>query len=232
MPNWLSIGLFALAKLPVDKLFYRKRDPTKSLAELEEKLLPVNRLLTPTADTGSRVGQPPVSKPSPSPGDVTTPQPRRITTAETVEYQKRELGKEIMLLEKHLQQKCKIMGIACDCCEKHPIVIEGLALETLGMTGDKLYEDVIAWAKHITPITTESASRSGVYDDMYPKLAVEGRNIRKRIMGTADVKALLSPAMKETVNGQVKAIIDQVTKKEGVKHDGGKVGRRETVQSG
>ncbi len=218
MPNWLSVGLFALAKLPVEKLFYRKRDPGKALEELEEKLLSGKEPISPKAQSSLQGATPAVSHPA----ATTKPAPNRVTTPETIEYQKRELGKELMLLEKHLQQKCKINGKACDCCEKHPIVIEGLAQETLGMTGDKLYEDVIDWARKITPITTEEASRSGEYDNIYPGLAVEGRNIRKRIMGTADIKALLSPKLSERVSNEVQEIIDRAKSKEGGKDGPGK----------
>lgn len=218
MPNWLDIGLFALAKLPVEKLFYRKRDRGKALEKLETELLSNQPPISPKGQSSLQGATAAVSQPT----SVTKAAPQRVTTEETVEYQKRELGKELMLLEKHLQQKCKINGRACDCCEKHPIVIEGLAQETLGMTGDKLYEDVIAWAKKITPITTEEASRSGEYDNIYPGLAVEGRNIRKRIMGTADIKALLSPKLSERVSGEVQDIIDRAMNKEGGKDERGK----------
>ena len=191
MGKLLNIGLFALSKIPLEKLFYRKRDRAKALEELESKLATNTKQVSPTAQSSLRGATPAVSKPA----SATKPASARVTTEETVEYQKRELGKVFMLLELHLQQKCKINGKACDCCEKHPTVIEGLAEETLGMTGDKIYEDAIAWAKKVAPITTEEASRSGKYDKIYPSLAVEARNIRKQIMGTADVKALLSPQL-------------------------------------
>lgn len=58
----------------------------------------------------------------------------RVTSLETITYRRREIGKELLLLEKHSQQLCKIGGVACDRCEKHPITIEALAQETLGMT--------------------------------------------------------------------------------------------------
>lgn len=40
----------------------------------------------------------------------------RVTTDETIRYQKREIVKELILLESHLLQSCKIDGVACDCC--------------------------------------------------------------------------------------------------------------------
>ena len=49
---------------------------------------------------------------------------RTISNEETISYQKREVAKEMLLLEKHLQQKCKMLGKACDCCEKHLLPLE------------------------------------------------------------------------------------------------------------
>ncbi|GAJ24879.1 unnamed protein product, partial [marine sediment metagenome] len=47
----------------------------------------------------------------------------KVTTEETIAYQKRELGKELLLLEKHLREGCRIpptTGEPCDCCSpKH-----------------------------------------------------------------------------------------------------------------
>ena len=106
-----------------------------------------------------------------------------ITTEETVSYQRRELVKELTLLEGHLQQGCKINNKGCDCCEKHPIKIEGLAQETAGMVRDGLFSKLAGWAQSISPLTTEEASASGKYDDEYPKLAIQAREFRKIIMG-------------------------------------------------
>ena len=109
-------------------------------------------------------------------------QAEHVTTDETIEYQKREIAKELMLLEGHLQQGCKINSKACDCCEKHPIKIEGLAQETAGMTPDPVFNDLADWIKGIASITTEEASASGKYDKQYSKLAIKAREFRKSIM--------------------------------------------------
>ena len=120
-----------------------------------------------------------------------------LTTDETIRYQKREIGKELLLLEKHLQQGCKIAGkggqvLACDCCGgKHLITLEGLAQETLGMTSDPALNEVIQWVREIEPKTTEDASASGKYDSEYPSLAIKARELRKAIMGTESPNALL-----------------------------------------
>ncbi len=70
-----------------------------------------------------------------------------VSDEETVAYQGRELGKALLLMELHLQQKCKINGVPCDCCEKHPMAIEALAEEALGMTGNAQYSDIVSWTK-------------------------------------------------------------------------------------
>ncbi len=122
-----------------------------------------------------------------------------VSDAETIAYQGRELGKALLLMELHLQQKCKINGIPCDCCEKHPMAIEALAEEALGMTGDSIYADISAWTKEITTMTTAEASASGQYDNRYPELAKEARVYRKKLMGTEDITALISPEERASI---------------------------------
>ena len=77
---------------------------------------------------------------------VRTAPGKGVSTEETVNYQRRELVKELTLLEGHLQQGCKINNKGCDCCEKHPIKIEGLAQETAGMVRDGLFSKLAGWA--------------------------------------------------------------------------------------
>ncbi len=125
-----------------------------------------------------------------------------VSDAETVAYQDRELGKALLLMELHLQQRCKINGIPCDCCEKHPMTIEALAEEALGMTGNSQYSDITDWAKRVAPQTSAVASASGDYDELYPQLAQEARVFRKRIMGTEDIKALISPEERERITAE------------------------------
>lgn len=105
-----------------------------------------------------------------------------LTTEETVRYQRWEITKELVLLQNHLQQGCKIGGKACDCCTKHPMALEALAQETAGMTSDPVFRELADWTRKIRPITSEQASASGKYDEQYHQLAVEARNFRKAIM--------------------------------------------------
>lgn len=121
-----------------------------------------------------------------------------VNTKETIAYQNREIGKELLLLEKHLQQGCKITnskGIPtpCDCCQRHPLTLEGLTGEAVGMSSDPIYPELNNWVRNLSQITTPEASGSGRYDDQYPVLAKTARDFRKKIMGTDQVIALLSP---------------------------------------
>ncbi len=151
----------------------------------------------------TKISEPPPSVAAEKPQSESIPV-RGVPTEETIRYQKRELGKELLLLQKHLEQGCKINGVACDCCEKHPIAIEGLAQETLGITGDKIYDDVAEWAKKISPLTSPEASASGQFNEAYPKLAVEARELRKRVTGTTNISALLDDGEKAKVIQTIK----------------------------
>lgn len=210
--NWLMAGLKLLTKLPVEKVLVKRSDPVESINKLEQLLKTANPIPSlPMEEASSKGALGESATPVMPNGGVIS----KVTTEETVAYQKREMGKELLLLEKHLQQKCKIAGKACDCCEKHPLAIEALAQETLGITGDDIYHEVATWARNVMPVTTEEASRSGQYDEEYPALAVTARDMRKRLMGTEDIKALLSPELDEKVYADVQEILDRAFKKEG-----------------
>jgi len=128
-----------------------------------------------------------------------------VSNEDTINYQKREISKELLLMEKHLQQKCKINGTACDCCKKHPMAIEALSQEALGMTGDKVYSELVEWTREVTPMTTPEASASGKYEETYSQLAVQAREMRKRIMGTTDVMPLLDPDQRKKLTEAINA---------------------------
>jgi hypothetical protein len=76
-------------------------------------------------------------------------------------------------------------------CEKHPIAIEALSQETLGITGDSLYSELAGWAQALMPMTTAEASASGKYDEKYREMAIKSRDYRKRVMGSTRVQDLL-----------------------------------------
>ncbi len=109
------MALKLVSRIPIKKLFYRPREPGKALENLSQALVPKgNEMVIESNEI------------------VTATASAKVSTFETITYQQREIGKELLLLEKHFQQQCKIGGKACDCCEKHPITIEALVQETLG----------------------------------------------------------------------------------------------------
>ena len=195
--NFWTMALGALTKFPFEKFIVKSRDREKAFGDFEK--LVGNLPTTPSS---------PREEPDIKPGVSISHS--RVSDAETVAYQKRELCKALLLLEMHFQQGCKISGKPCDCCEKHPMVIEALAEEALGMTGDQIFEEVTSWAKLIAPITTEEASRSGQYTEEYPQMAVIARGFRKRIMGSDDVRALMTPELSSKVDSEVEAIIEKM----------------------
>lgn len=215
--NWIGLGLALLERLPLEKILVRSERKVSEIEVLEGILARQQAGAPQVAPAPTRapvMDRPlePAGSVSYNPGDGI-----RVTTEETIAYQRRELGKELLLLEKHLQQGCKIGGKACDCCEKHPIVIEGLALETMGMSPDPVFGEVLSFAQRIAPITTEAASRSGVYTNQYPNLAMESREIRKRLTGTTDIRALLSPELESKVQESMQELMEHQPKTETAK---------------
>ncbi len=125
----------------------------------------------------------------------------KLTSEETLAYQNREIGRELWLLEKHLAQGCRIPDsagklIPCDCCEKGGF-IAGLAYESIPIAerasrSSASYEEIAKWAEELTPMVTVAAVESGQYD--YKKLSGEASTLRKKLMGSLALGALLSPS--------------------------------------
>ena len=133
-----------------------------------------------------------------------------VSNAETIDYQRRELGKELVLLERHLLQQCKINGKGCGCCQKHPIALQGLAEETLGMTGEPVYAALRDWTHEIAPKTTAAASQSGRYDGEYVGMAVKARAFRKKILESEDIMELFSPDTRDATSPQAQETLRQM----------------------
>ena len=125
----------------------------------------------------------------------------KITSEETIAYQKREIAKELWQLEKHLAQGCRIPDktgkrIPCDCCEKGSW-IAGLAYESIpiaertGQTSD-IFEKIASWAEALEPMVTVAAVEGGQYD--YKKISGQASALRKELMGTLELGALVSPS--------------------------------------
>lgn len=132
---------------------------------------------------------PPAGMQPAAPAMGNAPQRRKgVSDEQVIKYQYKSVRAELMLMQKHLREGCKIDGTACDCCEKHPEQLEALALESYGMTAHPVFAQVAEWARKIQPITTEEASKSGQYDQAYPQLALEARELIKTLMGSGYVE--------------------------------------------
>ncbi|MBA7681648.1 hypothetical protein ES703_89988 [subsurface metagenome] len=134
-----------------------------------------------------------------------------VSTGETIAYQRRELGKELLLLEAHLREGCRIpptTGEPCDCCSpKHTITIEALALETYGMTGDPLYQELTKWAEEIERKTTIPEIESGRHN--YGEDAVEARKYRKKLLGSESLGALLAPSEHSQISNMATKMLEE-----------------------
>jgi len=134
-----------------------------------------------------------------------------VTTEETIAYQKRELGKELLLLEKHLREGCRIpptTGEPCDCCSpKHTITIAALALETYGITGDPVYQELAKWAEGIAKKATIPEIESGKHN--YGENAVEARGYRKKLLGSESLGALLAPSERRQIASRAAKMVEE-----------------------
>jgi hypothetical protein len=121
----------------------------------------------------------------------------KLTSDETLAYQKKEIAKELWQLEKHLAQGCRIPDnsgkrIPCDCCEKGTF-IAGLAYESIpiaeraGQTSD-VFDKIAHWSEDLAPMVTITAVESGKHD--YKKLSGEASALRKELMGTLALSAM------------------------------------------
>ena len=104
---------------------------------------------------------------------TSVPERPGLSTEETVAYQNRELGKQLLAMESHYAQRMRIAGTPCDCgATKHLLYLEQLCLETIPMVADpSTYEEIVSWVREAEPKSTEAAARSGRHDEEYPVLS-------------------------------------------------------------
>ena len=124
-----------------------------------------------------------------------------LTSEETLAYQNREIAKELWALEKHLSQGCRIpnkdgVPMPCDCCEKGSF-IAGLAQEAIPISErsgqpSAVYEKIANWCESLDPMVAVEAVESGQWD--YKKLSGEASALRKELMGTTSLKAMITPS--------------------------------------
>lgn len=104
-----------------------------------------------------------------------------LSTEETLDYQNREIDKNLNVLAGHYTQKMIIKGIPCDCGSgRHLLAIEKLAEEAIEMVDNPdAYYRLIDWVKGVGPKSTDEAAKSGKYNQEYPVFARQARDFRK-----------------------------------------------------
>ena len=107
-------------------------------------------------------------------------------------------------MERHLVQKFRINGKACDCGQtRHLLTLEALVEEVTAMVEDDIYDRILSWINRLGPKTTVEKVTSGLYDDEYPVFASEARNLRKELLGTLETSALFPDKSPLTVKEEV-----------------------------
>jgi hypothetical protein len=193
--NWLGTIAYLAQKLPIEKMFSRPPDESKSRQELKEILMPSNQAIVnkETAPVGRKV------EVKANPNTTSS-----VTTEETVNYQNRELGKILIQMERHAAQGFKINGKSCDCGIKHLPDIESLAEETIPMVSNPdIYLELMNWVREIGPKITPEANDSGKYLNEYPKYAHQARDFRKKLLGTLDYTALFGGRDQEGISTDI-----------------------------
>ncbi len=196
---------WALDKLPLDKMLVRPPDRKESVREL------YNILKAGEASGASTKESPAVTRhPSFNPADNQEPAPAenqveskvhlerhtgsnsQVTTAETVAWQNREIGKVLLQMERHAAQKFTIAGKKCDCGQsRHLLDLESLCEETISMVDNPdIYNKVLDYVKELGPKVTIESLESGKYDQEYTGYSVRARDLRKELLGTLEPKAL------------------------------------------
>jgi len=192
--DWLAFVSNIINHVPIERVLFPHPDHTKAVedfarslphTEIKKEASPEQKTTT-TTKTPERAAQAVSTSILERPG---------LTTEETVAYQNREIGKQLLAMESHYAQRMRIAGVPCDCgSSKHLLFLEELSLEVIPMVGDpSTYEEIIKWVKENEPKSTDEAAKSGKYDDEYPVLSGQARDFRKRVMGTLSPRAMIEP---------------------------------------
>jgi len=120
--------------------------------------------------------------------------PYMVSPEEVVLHQRRELGKRLLLVEGHLNQRCRIAGKPCDCvAPKHATDIEALAEESVSIdiANADLYTELAAFGQELNYKARPDIVLTNEFYDEYPELALRAREYRKQLLGTTELVALL-----------------------------------------
>lgn len=212
--DWLAFITNIINRVPIERVLFRPPDHTKALEEFARTLPPTEspkeappeQKTTVTTKTPEKVAQ--------AVSTSVLEQPR-LSTEETVAYQNREIGKQLLAMESHYAQRMRIAGTPCDCgATKHLLYLEQLCLETIPMVGDpSTYEEMINWVRENEPKSTDEAARSGKYDQDYPVLSGQAREFRKRVIGTLSPRAMIEPKGQITLEEAKKLAAEEAAKR-------------------
>jgi hypothetical protein len=156
-----------------------------------------------------------VNKPAPSTGLSSPPAPAVVRTLptrdETTHELKRRLARELYRAELDLAGGLKIAGKACDCLEyKHSVGLEAAAEELISQDpGNPVYKEIVQWTKDNLAKVTVEAIQSGKYDADYPRMALQFKEFRKRVVGTSETGPRPRPAPTMTLEEAKKMAADQ-----------------------
>lgn len=153
---------------------------------------------------------PACAAPSPRPALATATLTRDLpTTAETVQELKRRLGAELYRLEMDLVAGGRIAGKACDCLQKHAeLGILSIVGELVPMDRSPVNEHIITWVNSHLPefqIDVVAATDPARYRQLSPEV----RALRKELLGTEKVSALLNDAQKAKVQQEAKTLLEK-----------------------
>lgn len=118
------------------------------------------------------------------------------TTAETTHELKRRLARELYRAELDLAGGLKINGKACDCLEyKHSVGLDAAAEELVSQDpNNPVYREIIKWLNDNLSKLTVQAILTGNYDTEYPRMALQLKEYRKRVVGTSQAPTVGKPA--------------------------------------
>lgn len=194
----LPVGLDYLTRIPFERLI-KTPDRTKDLRELHQILKESRQ--PPKSPSEEEEPEHEASEiPEEEPASIVRERPRQkpmqstVTLEDTIDYQKKEIAKLLLLMERHYAQGLRIKGRVCDCGgQKHLLDIEALAQETIPMVREGgIYQELVDWVNKVGPETTVEAVSTGLYDKDYPIFSGEARDFRKELLGTLDVSALFN----------------------------------------
>jgi len=216
--DWFALAGNLIRRVPIEKVFFPPQDNTKALREFYTSLNNAQSQKeaapAPESATTQTAEKPPEIKPQEAPKVHLTEPP--VSTEQTVAYQKREIGKLLLRMERHYAQRLRIGGVPCDCgSSKHLLDLESLCEETIPMVDNpQVYYHVMEWIKKVGPTSTDEAAKSGKYDEQYPLFSHEARDFRKELMGSLDPSALFSQKPGEPEGTRILPVVSEQEKEE------------------